>query len=237
MKFYRIIILLILFQLIGFYANSQTVLLKKTTNTDSIIPVFGMNRTHYAHFYFSYGFILGAPENSGAQINQWRSFAINLGLRYKLRLFEYDAIGIDAQIENFIYNIKQHGGKRVLDIFEYDNEKLTCFMLSGTAYNRINFDNRGDYLGKYIDFGFKFSYIYRVKHFTSVDFDNYKHESIYYYNKSLFYNKTIQSAVVRIGYGRYILTGQYRLTDLFIENINLPELPRVVIGFQLGLHG
>ena len=41
--------------------------------------------------------------------------------------------------------------------------------------------------------------------------------------------------MARLGTNRYALTARYRTSDLFVTGYDLPELPRLVLGVELGL--
>jgi len=41
--------------------------------------------------------------------------------------------------------------------------------------------------------------------------------------------------LARIGVSRYALTAQYRLSDIFKSSYAMPELPRLIVGIEVGL--
>jgi hypothetical protein len=41
--------------------------------------------------------------------------------------------------------------------------------------------------------------------------------------------------LARIGIGRWAFTGSYRLSDIFKTPYQMPELPRLTVGVEVGL--
>ena len=43
-------------------------------------------------------------------------------------------------------------------------------------------------------------------------------------------------AYAQFGINRYVVYAKYRLSDMFNNSVQYSELPRLIVGFQIGLH-
>jgi hypothetical protein len=244
MKRYYLILFLIIFYLkISF---SQSVLLEENVKSyDLDKPKYGPNLRHFTHFYIGYGFIADKPRGNGIQIKHDFSHTITIGYRYKLKIFNFLAIGSDFNYYYMVYYLKQNSSKTVPNSVIHDKEKLKFNNLGAEAYLRINFGRRGNYIGKYIDFAAFYNWGFSIKHFYEDKVDDktnpYMARVIRVTNRDLNYVEPFNYGVrARIGINRIVIAGTYRLSNLFTqsfrENVADVELPRFSIGLQYGLH-
>lgn len=222
-------------------AFSQGVVLEQDVNKDSIPPTFGPNLKNYGHTYIGLGWVLGQSDSAGATINMGSSTDFVVGYRYKRKLSNFYAIGFDLNYGVTSFNLKQDSSKILPNGVLHDKEKLNTNQLGLILYNRFNFGKRGNYLGKFIDLGGYGNFTFNVKHiykdsYVIANSDNASVRKVV--NTGLVYTNPVNYGVqARIGFNRYVFYGSYRLSDLFKSNFIYPELPRIIIGFQIGMHG
>ena len=148
---------------------SQTVLLEKDVNADTIPKTGGPNLQHFSHFYFGYGLVLGA-DAVGSEIRYGSSTDFAYGYRYKRKLSEFYAVGFDVFYHSTTFHLKQDSTKvlpnNILHDEKGEKEKLTFHNLSLGLYNRFNFGKRGNYIGNFLDLGARIDWPFSVVYFT-----------------------------------------------------------------------
>jgi hypothetical protein len=206
---------------------------------------FGVNSRHYVHGYINTGFMLSPSEGEGGDIIYGKSHSITPGIRYKLKLNNVFAVGASLNYTYNIWHIKQTDQKVIPNDVLYDKQKLLNHNIGADAFLRFNIGKRGNTIGNFIDIGAYGEWAYRSSHkyYVNVDMTGDPRAFDYYVTiqKHLsFINKLNYGLTARLGYGRIIVFGRYRMTDMFTQNfkdaISSTELPRLIIGIELGLH-
>ncbi|NLF44128.1 MAG: hypothetical protein GX587_15660 [Bacteroidales bacterium] len=225
---------LLMFLCIAFVAVSQEPELYRNVESDMAIPKTGPNRRHFNHLFLTYGFITGNPENIGAKIIHGKSGLFSIGDRYKLKFNNTFSMGADLYYQISTYHISQHDGKLVPDNIIHKKEKLKFHSLVLDIYQRVNVGRRGNHIGNYFDIGAFGGWNMGLRHITKdVTSDDI---TIYTERKGMKYREPLTYGVLaRIGFNRFAINATYRLSDCFKENAQLPELPRVQIGLELGI--
>ncbi len=206
---------------------------------------FGANKTHFVHSFINLGFAANKSEGSGANILFGASHSINYGLRYKLKLAEFLALGFDIAYNYEVFYLKQELGKLIPTPELHEKEKFKFHKATSTLFFRINYDKRGDILGKYIDLGAFGSYTYSAirQYYDVFQATNpiLDHEFTIFEEKNLqYFEKLNYGAICRIGFDKFGLYGKYRLSDLFTKDfktgISTAELPRLEIGLEMAIY-
>jgi len=215
-------------------AKAQTVVLERDLEKDSLERKFGPNRTHFIHLFIGYGFLLGKNE-PGAMIHFGSSTQFNLGIRYKLKLSGALSTGIEASYHSSSFKLKQEPGKVVPDTILHDSEKLRFFGLASNIYLRVNYGKRGDFVGKFVDFGGGFNWVIDKAHYYDDKQPDGTVQKVT--NKGFTYVNSIYPLVTgRVGFNSLVILVEYRMTNIFTADANFPDLPRWTIGLQLGVH-
>ena len=214
-------------------AFSQDILLQQNVKADSVRPTYGPNLKNFFHGYVGIGFPFSRDDESG-YTKPMASTNFDFGIRYKRRFTNYLAIGMDLGINSLSYKIKQNDSKTVPDNTINDKEKIQVNAVSSSAWFRINVGRRGNYIGNFLDLGAYGDWNFQKKHrTTNTNTDN---EKVKVTTSKLKYAEDFSFGVLtRVGIGRYALTARYRLNDIFKSSYNLPELPRLIVGFEVGL--
>jgi len=226
-------IVTIIFLSISMGVFSQDILLQQNVKSDSIRPTYGPNLRNYLHGYFGLGFPLFTNETV-KYTKPGVSTSLNLGLRYKRRITNYLATGMELGISATSYKLKQSDPKTIPDTIVNDKEKFQISTLMSSAYVRINVGRRGNYIGNYLDLGAYGGWNFQKKHKTTNGND--EGEKVRLSTTQLKYVENFSYGLLaRIGVSRYALTAQYRLSDIFKSSYAMPELPRLIVGIEVGL--
>ncbi|MCI5055143.1 MAG: hypothetical protein MRY83_03490 [Flavobacteriales bacterium] len=217
---------------------TQSVLLEEDVVSDTIPKSFGPNYDNFWHTYLRYGFIVGPAENETANIRYGRSYDFGIGLRYKRKLLPWYGLGFSLDYSQQNYSIRQDSLKLVPDSIIHKIERLQFNFVNLEFYNRFNFGKRGNIVGKYVDIGVYGSFGFGITHFTRDEYDPsvFGAEIVDITQRKLNYIERLQyGAIARIGFNKLAFFGRYRLSDLFNDERNLAEMPRLVVGVELGL--
>lgn len=221
--------ILLLFLIFPSFIQAQTILLEEDVAGDTIPEKIGPNLKHYTHTYINYGFILG---NSALEMATGKSYEFSSGIRYKYKLSEAYAIGL-----NFSYNNQTYRLVPINIVTNYDKEKISLNNLELELYNRINFGKRGNIIGKYIDIGAFTSYAISTKHYYRTTSSNFP-DSPSKYRETIYKNLTYVNAFnygvsARLGWEWIAIYGKYRLSNSSTEDF--PELPKYTVGIELSI--
>jgi len=213
---------------------SQDVLLSQQVNNDSVINTHGQNLKHYKHSYIGLGFAATQSENKSSNIDLGLSSNFIFGYRYKLKISNFYAIGYDLSYNLSWYRLSQTKDKRTPDSLQNDKERLTFQNLELGLYNRFNFGRRGNIIGKFIDLGAYVDWTFLCSHF----YENVINNNIYKtkITRLKYFEPFNYGVLARFGINRWVVYSFYRFSDLFKSSYNFAELPRLTIGFQIGLH-
>ena len=221
--------------------HAQKVLLEQHVQKDSVLPSFGPNLKHFMYFDIGYGFVAG-NSSFGSEIDYGRSTSFLFGLRYKRKISNYYSLGFSLDYFNILYRLKQDSSKILPDKNLHNKEILKTNNFSLEFYNRINFDKRGNFMGKYIDLGFYGNLPFSSSHQYSDDKIKPNAGKTKVINTELKYLSTLNYGLSgRIGFNRLVFYATYRLSDIFKKSVGneyvvrFNELPRGLVGIQLGL--
>lgn len=217
-----------------FTAEAQTVVIAEDMAEQEEDPDFGMNRKHYTHSYIGLNFAAGEPELPGAGIRYARSRTIEYGYRYKRRLSNNFSFGGEIIARRYAFHVKQSDDKIVPDDLSRDREKLVFLDAGPGVYKRINFGQRGNYIGRFLDIGGYATFIFHSRHVYFYQEDGI---DIRVRKQGLKYPETFNyGPMARFGFNNIVIKASYRMSDLFKESAELPEFPRYSVGLEIGLH-
>lgn len=225
--------LVLLLVILATKAFSQDILLQQDVKKDSLRPVYGPNLKNFFHGYVGLGFPIFTNEAANFT-KPMASTSFDFGLRYKRKITPHLATGFDLGITSTAYRIKQNDSKTVPDNVINDKEKIQISTLESSLWLRINVGRRGNFIGNYLDLGGYGGWNFQKKHKTTNT--NADDEKVKITTSKLKYVDNFSGGLLaRLGVGRYALTARYRFTDLFKTAYNMPELPRLIVGVEVGL--
>lgn len=227
------------FLFIGTTLSAQTVTYDNIQDKDDSYKTYGPNQKHFSHFYVGFGMFADKAE-TGADVNYGKTNSFQLGMRYKFRLNKTFALGYDFSWSKHSFNLNQNDVKILPNNILNDNEKIVFNNLGLELFYRLNFGTSDAKMGTFIDMGAYGNWAYRNKHVTMNNFDDddgLLYERRIVTNRGLKYTQPFNYGVRgRIGYNRYVLMGEYRLSSQFKDEYNLPELPKFQLSLQIGIH-
>ncbi len=230
---FKIYIYLLLFVVMT-AASAQTVIIAEDVNNTDETPEFGMNRKHYTHMYLGILFAVGPPELPGAEVIYGRSRTTEFGYRYKRKLSNTFSLGSEISGRRHAFHVKQSDSKTVPDTIARDREKLVFLETSVGAYKRVNFGQRGNYVGRFVDIGAYASWLFHTRHVLWYEADDL---NLKVRKTGMQYPANFDYGLIaRIGFNNFVIKGTYRMSGLFKDSSNLPEFPRYAFGLELGLH-
>lgn len=219
---------------------SQKVLMEENVKANYQTLLKGPNRRHYYHIYLDYGFILGGTKGYGAEVLYGKSSTFTSGLRYKLKVLRFYAVGFDVNYHFQAFHLKQDSTTKIVPNAEVHFQEKLKFHNAGTEiYNRINIGRRGDRIGNFVDFALYFNWSFLIKHYTEDKLDQrneYRAKFVETVNKQLDYTNNFHYGLrVRLGFNRYVISASYRLSNILNDTFDVC-LPRYTLGLQIGLH-
>jgi hypothetical protein len=237
MKKVCVLLLSAVFGLQATATQAQRILLRESLATDTVPGVFGPNRAYYNHFYVGYGLVAGPGEGPGAALRYGNSGELVLGLRNKFRVSQALALGLDMRYARVAYYLAQNGQKILPNPVQHYREYLALPQAQLEAFARLNYGRRGNVIGRYLDVGGWGGWVISTAHHYEDKPAGSGAKNVDVTEHGLWYlRRWSYGAGVRAGFGRYALTGRYRLSDVFAGAAppHYPELPRWVIGVELG---
>lgn len=235
------IVILISIIFISISMFSQKVLLDERTDSIYTIKKWGQNRQNYLHFYVDYGVAVGKPEGDSFDIKYGLSREWRFGLRYKRRVCEHYAMGLDLSISEFRYRFAQYSTNIIPDTLLHEKEYLGLPTVGLEYFNRINFGKRGNKVGNYIDFGAYATYTYSAYHrfwdelTVPINGASKVKTELYKLN----YLTDLQWGLkARFAINRLSIWASYRMSDWFNSKFHTQtisaELPRTTVGIEIG---
>jgi hypothetical protein len=222
--------------LLFLFGNAQEVMLHEDVTADVIKPTFGPNYRNFLHAFMGYGATFGGTEGPGTAIRYGNSGNFLIGVRYKYRVSNFFSWGAEGYYNSLFYSIKQDATKTFPDTLINDKERLTFHNLSAGLYLRFNLEKkRGNRVGSFIDLGGYGEWTFRLSQFTRNKLPDGR--VVRSTTTGLdYFNSLNYGAVARLGFNRWIFFASWRFSDLFKNSKNLPELPRLTVGIQVGFY-
>ncbi len=216
--------------------NAQEVILHQDVTADTVTPVLGPNYRHFLHSFIGYGVLLGGTEGGGTAIRYGNSGDVLFGLRYKYKVSNLFAWGAEAYYRAAVYSIRQDSLKTFPDTLINDKERLNFNNLTAGLYLRFNFEKkRGNRVGNFLDLGGYGEWTFRLTQFTRNKLPDGR--VVRANTTGLdYYNAFNYGVVARLGFNRWVFFASWRFSILFKEAKNIPELPRLTAGLQVGFY-
>lgn len=202
----------------------------------------GPQSKNYFHPYISYGLIPDINKEPGAKIKTFFSDELSVGIRYKRKVFSFYHIGFDISGRLLQYKIKDDLiPPNILNPFSQYWGKGIQFLKINTfgaeIYNRLRF-GKGNNLGYYIDGGIRADYNYLNKWIIKSEYNKEENPAgkVKVINRKLDFMKRSDIYFSgRVGFKKIIIYNNYRFTNFFQDNYEIPEFPRLIVGLQWAL--
>ncbi|MFT4523230.1 MAG: hypothetical protein ACI8ZN_002182 [Bacteroidia bacterium] len=210
--------------------SAQTVILEQNVNSDTIISNHGKNRKHYTGTFYDVKFAIGASEGDTTSVmKQGASWAYGFGLYRKYKISNFYSILGSAAFRRTEYQFETK------DPMVYN--KLILNDVSAEFSNRFNYGRRGNFIGNYVEIGASAAYTFanrkKVKTTPNDPDVNYKSRKLIYTDVN-YLEPLNYYGHLRFGFNRYVVTADYRLTDLINDNKEL-KMPPLLLGLRIDL--
>lgn len=218
--------------------RAQRPLLSTDVAADTVRQTYGPHRRHFRHLYFSYQPVLGQPAGPGATLRPFASAEIGLGLREKLQLTPLLALGADVRYTYLRYSLAQTAGKRLPDALLHQRESLVLHRADLEGWGRLRFGRAGNTVGRYLDLGGWGGWVAATAHHTQDQDPSGRARRVSRTETGLRYlGRWAYGGAARLGNQRVALTAHYRASRVFRGPLaaSYPELPRWVLGLEIGL--
>ncbi|WP_125921499.1 hypothetical protein [Hymenobacter lapidarius] len=217
-------------------AHAQQVLVQANVADDTLKASLGPNRRYFGHLYAGYGLVAGRSEEGAALRHGLASSELRAGGRLKFRINQALALNLDLGYAYLRYDLRQNAQKVVPAPVQHRRESLGLHQLYSEASLRLNVGRRGNSVGSYLDLLGGGGWVAATSHVTE-DVPSAGVRSVETTERGLSYLRRWTAATgARLGVDRYALVGRYRLTSTFGPEYQAwPELPRWVVGLEIGL--
>lgn len=216
--------------------RAQQVLVQATVADDTVKAVFGPNRRWFGHGYVAVGVVAGPAETGAALRRGLYSTETRLGGRLKLRLNQSVALCGDVAYTYLRYELAQETGKVVPSPTWHAREYLALHQVATELAVRLNYGRRGNVVGSYLDLLVGGNYAFATRHVTE-DVPAPGIGAVETTESGLPYLRRFGGSTgARLGFDRYALVARYRLSSALASGYAAwPELPRWVVGLEVGL--
>lgn len=207
----------------------QSIKMEQDVNNDTILSDRGRNRKNFFSPMIGYGVYAGQIDNDSVQLKSFQSPRFEFSLYYKRRFSQLYSMLVSASIVDVVFKYE------VPEDIKY--RRLHTNELGLEWGNRFNFGRRGNFIGNYLELGVSGSYIYSNKLVTRQDVDNdmVNHKTRIVTLKELSYvESTMYSVHARLGFNKFVLTANYRLSDLTNDGLDY-KLPPLSVGARIDL--
>lgn len=230
----KLLIALILLVTFG-QLNAQKVVLEREVDSVIVRPKFGPNQSYFVHGYTSY---LGHWTTNGTHelnVVPFMSNKINLGIRAKKKLTRHTALIADVSVGFSNYRFTDAEG-HLVETPNKIKEMARLYDVDLGAYARIGIGKRGDYIGRFVDLGYFLSQPFSTQYVVFTENPSgYKTRQLDP-SSGYFIGNWQYGPRVHIGLNRYVFVFQYRLSDYFFTDDEMPQFPKFTAGFQIGFH-
>lgn len=217
--------------------QAQTVILERTEDgvmdsTFSTVFSEDENKKWQRNDIIGIGFPV-TQSDAGGKIENGSSDQLTYGFMYLYKPVKFFGAGFDLTYNFYNYRLAQDTDK-ILPVGYAGNDietiRLNC--LQAGPMIRINFMPKQNRLGNYLDLGADAVWVMGSNHRTINE--NEDGSQVKIKTSKLDYTERFQYILnARLGFGPVALYGSYRLTNVFKEEFNYPELPNVNIGIEL----
>ncbi|MFM9983890.1 MAG: outer membrane beta-barrel protein [Flavobacteriales bacterium] len=208
----------------------------------------GPNGKIFCHAFLGLGMIIPVNESDSAAISEnGKSNQFYFGFREKFKLNNTFALNLELIYIHQKFHIRQD---EKINIFSpgiiQDVQKFNTNSIGLGGSLRINYGKRGNVIGRYIDLGGDFGYVFSNRIYTRNKVAASTNGGAEKIKSSLhkldFVNPLIYFVNARIGFNHFAFFARYRVNDQFKKSDNfyaiglVPELPRISIGLEIALY-
>ncbi|NPA68944.1 MAG: PorT family protein, partial [Chlorobi bacterium] len=114
---------------------------------------FGPSKRHYAYAYFNFLFATPPDENNDAEIFYGKTHSISYGVRYRLKITNFFAVGTGINYTYSVWHFKQTENKKIPTSEIYDKEKIKIHTLEEDIFLRFKTKKKKNSAENFLDAG------------------------------------------------------------------------------------
>lgn len=214
--------------------DAQEIVIQESIDDDMFSRDRGPNGKHYFTSFLR--FTVPISQSDEWAVKSFGVIGLDFGGRYKRRICEFYSTGLDLYLSRHGYALKQVNKIKPYDLLDkWDKERILVTSLGGVWYHRINFNRRGNYLGRYLDLGIYCNLYLQTRRRLKGE-----HDSIYIkaVDKSRdLLSKSEYGIQAGIGFNTIKLFGQYRVNHNINKIHSEIDLPKLRFGLEIDLTG
>ena len=230
------LVLIIFVLLQGFLSFAQDVVINENLS-DTTRKKKGPNLKVYRQNWIQFSFFTPYENNPLQKFPA--SYHIGFGYRAKYKLNNTFSWGWGLAFHFNHHRLNYFLNHPVYGLQSIRKEKFLQRQFAGELFFRTNFGKRGNILGKFLDLGASggvnvwntFRYVIDEKDL----FGNNQGETTINIRKSGKAIPYYYGVIARLGWYRWVVSGEMRLSSFFYSGENLPDLSPVRVGIQWGL--
>jgi hypothetical protein len=217
-------------------AVAQQVVMSQDVESDTTKKEKSGSKT-VSDIFIGYGLIIG-EQHEGAKTVTGGTNNFRTGIRTVRKFGKTIGLGYELLYSKRSYRLIQDDKKILPYPFKHDKEKIIFNDLDASLFMRFTYSGKEKSIGNFIDIGGGGGWVFKSTHLSQDKIPgNSPAKKFMFKETGLSYTEDFQYfALVRLGFGRYVVYGEYRLSDVFPEGSVYPELPRITAGLQIGLH-
>lgn len=219
---------------------AQTVLIKNKVPNDfsNLDNDKGPNRKKYSYSSFGLGKIINTSIQDSVLSVKWNALRVSFGYTGKYQANNYLGLllGVDFSMES--YALKKIDSSNTISYHSSINKaRYVFYKISTDLAVQFNLKpNRGNQLGTYFALGGYVDYSLARRFVTKSTFDNgYDVKQKNVVKKPSFTTPFQYGLLIKYGKHNWAFFARYRMSNAF--NNGQIELPRLVVGVELLLHG
>lgn len=230
----KFIIFVIIFTGLAVEGFTQTVLMEDKVKDYMILGKVGPNLKRFDYLNIGIGLILPVNDTS-ANILIPSSYYYTIGFRHKTKINNYLAVGLDVNYNYSQYGLRQDSRKTIPDSIQHNKQNLRFNKFGLGGYIRLNFNKRGNNLGKYMDLGAMADATVSATNFTKDYKDGY---TIKTYKRGMKTYETFNyNLIARLGFNKLVFSASYRMLSMYKKSYFVAgtELPPLSVGLEIAL--
>ena len=217
----------------------QDIILHQDVNQIDEDRDFGPNRIYFTHMLASIGWNV-ATNSKELKSHILGSYNFEFGFRYKVKVSELYALGIDLEYVWNRFYLDQRDSRGVIDDLEHRKEVLSNNGIHIGLFNRFNFDKRGNILGKYLQLGVFAEYYFTEEHYynNKVEPSNDPGGELVEITISdlNFVNPLNYGLKAMLGINKVNIYAKYRMSE-FIQSNDLDfDMAKFSVGIELAIY-
>ena len=222
--------LLLGFSLIGFFSIAQTTKMNESP-TKKEVPEEGPNLKKFQHPTIGFGTILGSSTDFRSGVSNY----LMIGERNKRKINEWYSLGFGSHFWVYNFHVAEDAQILTPQVNPMEKQVFRQNALGLEFFNRFNFGKRGNRIGNFLELSVYGQWNMNTKLISKSEKDGSNRLVMRNINPG-WAQRWNYGVSARLGFNRMVLLAQYRLSELFVNDVVFNAAPNLSIGLEIGLH-